>query len=167
MTNLDSILKSRDISFPTKICTIKAMVFPVVMYRCESWTIKKGWAPKHCCFRILVLEKIFQVHWNEWRSNQSILKETDHEYSLEKLVLKLKLQYFGHLVKEPTHWKRPKGWQRLRTGADRGDRGDGWMTSLIQWTWAWASSEGWWRTGSLACCRPWDQRSLTWLSDWI
>ena len=133
----------------------------------QMWEMdnKKGWASKNWCFWILVLEKTLRVPWNEWRSNQSILKEINHGYSLKKLMLNLKLQYFGHLVKEPTHWKRSWGWKRLRAGADKGDRGDGWMASLIQWTRAWASSEGWWRTGSLACCNPWDQRSLTWLSD--
>ena len=102
----------------------------------QMWEMdnKKGWAPKNWCFWILVLEKTLRVPWNEWRSNQSILKEINHGYSLKKLMLNLKLQYFGHLVKEPTHWKRPWGWKRLKAGADRGDRGDGGMASLIQWS---------------------------------
>jgi len=92
MTNLDSILKSRDITLPTKVRTVKAMVFPVVMYRCESWTIKKA-------EELLLLScHVGEVPWTARRSNQSILKEINPEYSLERLMLKLKLQYFGHLM---------------------------------------------------------------------
>ena len=99
MTNLDSILKSRDITFPTKVCVVKAMVFPVVMCRCESWTIKKAE-----CWRIDALElwcwrRLLRVPWTARKSNQSILKEISPEYSLEGLMLKLKLQYFGHLMR--------------------------------------------------------------------
>ena len=98
MTNLDSILKSRDISLPTKVRLVKATVFPVVMYRCESWTVKKAE-----CQRIDVLNwcwrRLLRVSWTARRSNQSIVKEISPEYSLEELMLKLKLQYFGHLMR--------------------------------------------------------------------
>ena len=104
ITNLDSILKSRDITLPTKIRVVKAMVFPVVMYRCERWTIKKAENQIIEAFELWFWRRLFRT---AWRSNQSILKEINSEYSLEGLMLKLKLQYFGHLTEELTHWKIP------------------------------------------------------------
>ena len=98
MTNLDSILKSRDITLPTKVCLVKAMVFPVVMYGCESWTIKKAECQKIDGFELWCWRRLLRVPWTARRSNQSILKEISPEYSLEGLMLKLKLQYFGHLM---------------------------------------------------------------------
>ena len=99
MTNLDRILKSRDITLPTKICLIKAMVFPVVMYGCESWTIKKAEHQKTDAFKLWCWRKLLRIPWTARRSNQSILKEINPEYSLEGLMLKLKLQCFGHLIR--------------------------------------------------------------------
>ena len=105
-----------------------------------------------------------RVPWTARRSNQSILKEINHEYSLEGLMLKLKLQYFGHLMqrcKELTHWKRSWCWERLRAVGEGDDRGqDGWMASWTQWMWVWANSWRWWRTGqgSLECCSPWGHK---------
>ena len=96
MTNLDSILKSRDITWPTKVHLIKAMVFPVVVYGCESWTIKKAECQRIDAFELLCLKRLLRVSWTERRSNQSILEEINPDYSLEGLLLKLKLQYFGH-----------------------------------------------------------------------
>ena len=98
MTNLDSILKSRDITFPTKVCLVKAMVFPVVMYRCESWTIKKTERRRIDAFELWCWRRLLRVPWTACISNQSILKEISPEYSLEGVMLKLKLQYFGHLM---------------------------------------------------------------------
>ena len=98
MTKLDSILKSRDITLSTKIQLVKAMVFPVAMYGCESWTIKISWVPKKWCFWTLVLEKTLESPWTARWSNQSILREISPEYSFEGLMLKLKLQYFRHLM---------------------------------------------------------------------
>ena len=98
MTNLDSILKSRDITLPTKVCVVKAMVFPVVMYGCESWTIKQAEPQRIDTFELWYWRRLLRVPWIAWRSNQSILREISPEYSLEKLILKLKLQYFGHLM---------------------------------------------------------------------
>ena len=98
MTNLDSILKSRDITLPTKVCLVKAMVFPVVMYGCESWTIKKAESLRTDAFELCCWRRLLRVPWTARRSNQSILKEISPEYSLEGLMLKLKLQYFGHLM---------------------------------------------------------------------
>ena len=125
MTNLDSILKSRDITLPTKVPLVKAMVFPVVMYGCESWTIKKGERQRTDAFELWCWRRLLRVPWTARRSNQFILKEISPEYSLEGLMLKLKLQYFGHLMqrtdsleKTPMLGKiegrRRRGQQRMR-----------------------------------------------------
>ena len=98
MTNLDSILKIRDITLPTKVRQVKAMVFPVVMYGCESWTVKKAERRKIDAFELWCWRRLLRVPWTERRSNQSILKEISPGCSLEGLMLKLKLQYFGHLM---------------------------------------------------------------------
>ena len=99
MTNLDSVLKSRDITLPTKVCLVKAMVFPVVMYGCESWTVKKAEWRRIDAFELWCWRRLLRVPWTARRSNQSILKEISPEYSLEGLTLKLKLQYFGHMMR--------------------------------------------------------------------
>ena len=125
MTNLDSILKSRDITLPTKVHLVKAMVFPVVMYGCESWTIKKAERWRVDAFELWCWRRLLRVCWTARRSNQSILKDVSSEYSLEALMLKLKLQYFGHLMQrtdslEKTlmlgkiEGRRRRGWQRMR-----------------------------------------------------
>ena len=98
MTNLDSILKSRDITLPTKVCLVKAMVFPVVMYGCESWTVKKAECRRVDAFELWFWRRLLRVPWTARRSNQSILKEISPGCSLEGLMLNLKLQYFGHLM---------------------------------------------------------------------
>ena len=125
MTNLDSILKTRDITLPTKVHLVKAVVFPVVMYGCESWTIKTADQWRIGAFELWCWRRLLRVPWTAWRSNQSILKEINPEYSLEGVMLKLKLQYFGHLMqrtdsleKTPmlgkTEGERRRGWQRMR-----------------------------------------------------
>ena len=125
MTNLDSILKSRDITLPTKVCLVKAMVFPVVMYRCESWTIKKAERQRIDAFELWCWRRLLRVPWTARRSKQSILKEISPEYSLEGLMLKLKLQYSGRLMRrtdslEKTlmlgkiEGRRRRGQQRMR-----------------------------------------------------
>ena len=98
MTNLDSIFKSRDITLPTKVHLVKAMVFPVVMYGCEIWTVKQAECRRIDVFELWYWRRLLRVHWTARRSNQYILKEISPEYSLEGLMLKLKLQYFGHLM---------------------------------------------------------------------
>ena len=98
MTNLGSIFKSRDITLPTKVCLVKAMVFPVVMYGCESWTIKKNECQNIDAFELRCYRRLLRVTWTARRSTQVILKEISLEYSLEQLMYKLKLQYFGHLI---------------------------------------------------------------------
>ena len=123
MTTLDSILKSRDITLSTKVRLVKAMVFPVVMYGCESWTIKKAKHGRIDAFELWCWRRLLRVPWTAKRSNQCILKEISSEYSLEGLMLKLKLQYFGHLIQTLIHWKRPGCWERLRAGGEGDDRG--------------------------------------------
>ena len=107
MTNLDSILKSKDITLPTKVHLVKVMVFPVVMYGCESWTVKKAEHRRIDAFELWCWRRLLRVPWTARRSNQSILKEISPEYSLEGLMLKLKLQYFGHLMRRTDSLKRP------------------------------------------------------------
>ena len=106
MTNLDSIFKSRDITLPTKVRLVKAMVFPVVMYGCESWTVKKAECQRIDAFELWCWRRLLRALWTVRRSNQSILKEISPGISLEGMMLKLKLQYFGHLIEELTHWKK-------------------------------------------------------------
>ena len=106
MTNLDSILKSRDITLSTKVRLVKAMVFPVVMYGCESWTIKKAERRRIDAFELWCWRRLLRVPWTAWRSNQSILKEISPECSLEGLMLKLKLQYFGHLMRRADSFEK-------------------------------------------------------------
>ena len=147
MTNIDSILKSRDITWPTNVHLVRAIVFPVVMYGCESWTVKKAEPQRIDAFELRYWKRHLRIPWTA-RSNQSILKEINPEYSLEGLILKLKFWYFSHLCEELTHLKRPWCWQRVRVGGEGDDRGwDGWMALSTQWMWVWASSERWWRTG--------------------
>ena len=156
MTNLDSILKGTDITLLTNVHTVKTMIFPVVMYGCESWTTKKAEHQRLDAFELRCWRRLLRVPWIARRLNQSILKEINPEYSSEGLMLKLKFQYFGHLMRRAdslekslmlgkTEGKRRRGQQRMR-------RLDNIPT---QWTWIWANSGRWWRTGSLACCHPW------------
>ena len=125
MTNLDSILQSRDITLPTKVRLVKAMVFPVVMYGCESWTVKKAECRRIDAFEVWCWRRLLRVPWTARRSNQSILKEISPEYSLEGLTLKLKLPYFGHLMQRTDSFektlmlgkiegRRRRGQQRVR-----------------------------------------------------
>ena len=106
MTNLHSMLKSRDITLPTKVCLVRAVVFPVVMYGCESWTIKKAECSSIDAFELWCWRRLLRVPWTARRSSQSILKEISPEYSLEGLILRLKLQYFGHLMRRPDSFEK-------------------------------------------------------------
>ena len=148
MTNLDSILKSRDNTLPTKVHLVKAIVFPMVMYGCESWTMKKAEHRRINAFEQWCWRRLLRVPWTARRSNQSILKEISPGCSLEELILKLKVQYLATWCEELTHLKSPGCWERLRAGGE-GDNGgwDGWMASPTRWTWVWASSRKWWWTG--------------------
>ena len=135
MTNLDNILKGRGIILPTKVRLVKAMVFPVVMYGCESWTMKKAERQRTDAFKLWCWRRLLRVPWTPRRSNQSILKEISPEYSLEGLMLKLKLLYFGHLVRRTDSLEKTLVWERLKAGGEGYDRGrNGWMASQTQWT---------------------------------
>ena len=131
MTNLDSIWKSRDITLPTKVCAVKSMIFPVIMYGCESLTIKKAEHWRIDAFELLIARK----------SNQSILEEISPEYSLEGLILSLNSNTLATWCEELTHWKIPWCWGRLKAGGEGANGGwDSWMASPTRWTWVWASS---------------------------
>ena len=123
MTNLDNILKSRDITFPTKVHLVKAMVFPVVVYGCERWIIKKAEHQIIDAFELWCWRRHLRVPWTARKSNQSTLKEISPEYSLEGLMLKLKPRYFGHLMKRTIHLKRARCWERLKVGGEGDNRG--------------------------------------------
>ena len=140
MTNLDS----RDITLPTKVRLVKAMVFPVVMYGCESWTVKKAECRRIDAFELLCWRRLLRVPLTARRSNRSILKEISPEYSLEGLMLKLKLQHLATWCDELTHWKRPWFWERLKAGGEGDNSGS---ESPTRWTWVWANSGSWWWTG--------------------
>ena len=125
------------------------MIFPVVMYGWEL-NCKESWVLKNWCFWTVIWRRLFRVCWTATRSNQSILKEIILEVSLEGLMLKLKLQYFGHLMEKTDSdaWKKPWCWARLKLGGERDNRGwDGWMASPTRWTWVWVNSGSWWWTG--------------------
>ena len=151
----------------TKVHLVKAMVFPVVIYGCESWTIKKAEHRRIDAFELWCWRRLFRVPWTARRSNQSILKEISPEYSLEGLTLKLKLQYFGHMIQRTDSFVKTLMLGKIegrRRGDDRG--WNGWMASPSnQWTWVWVGSRswtGWWTVGygqgSLMCCSPWGHK---------
>ena len=159
MTNLDSMLKSRDITLPTKVYLVKAMVFPVVMYGCESWTVKKAECRRIDAFELWCWRGLLRVPWTARRSNQSILKEISPEYSLEGLMLKLKLQYFGHLIQRTDSLEKT-----LMLGKIEGRRRRGRQDEMAGWhhrrnghefEQTLGDGEG---QGSLACCSPWGRR---------
>ena len=135
MINLDSILKSRDITLPTKVHLVKAMVFPVVMYGCENWTIKKVECRRTDAFEPRCWRRLLRVPWTARRSNQSILKDISPEYSSEVLMVTWKANTLACCCKELTPLKRPWCWVRLRAEGEGDNRGwDGWIVSLAQWT---------------------------------
>ena len=131
MTNLDTILKSRDIALPTNVRLVKAMVFPIVMYRCECWTIKKAEHPRTDAFELLFWRRPLSVPWMTRRSNQSILKEISPENSLEGLMLKLKLQYFGHLMRRTDSFKKTLMLGKIEGRRRRGRQRMRWLDGII------------------------------------
>ena len=166
MTNLDSILKSRDITLPTKGHIVKALVFPVVMYGHESSTVKKVEHRRIDAFELWCWRRLLWVPWSARKSNQSILQETSPGCSLEGLMLRLKLQYLASLCKKLTHWKRPWCQERLGAGGKGDDRGwDGWMASPTWCTWVLVNSGSWWWTGSPGVL--WFMRSQRVLHNWV
>ena len=130
MTNLDSILKSRDITLPTKVCLVKALVFPVVMCGCESWTIKKAERQRIDAFELWYWRRLLKVPWTARRSKQSILKEISPEYSLEGLMLKLKLQYFGHLMRRADSLEKTLMLGKIESERRRGQQRMRWLDGI-------------------------------------
>ena len=167
MTNIDSILKSRDITLSTKVCLVKAMFFPVVMYGCESWTIKENEHQRTDAFELWCWRRLLTVPWISRRSNQSILMKIGPGCSLVGLMLKLKLQYFGHLMQRADSLKRSWCWERLRAEGEGDNKGwDGWMAyQLNRHGFGWTLGAGDWQ-GGLACCGFGVAKSSTWLRNW-
>ena len=133
MTNLDSILKSRDITLMTKVCLVKAMVFPVVMYGCESWAIKKAEHWRIDAFALWCWRRLLRIPWTARRSNQSILKKINPKYSLEGLMLKLKLQYFGHLMWRTDSLGKTLMLGKVEGGRRRGQQRMRWLDGITDW----------------------------------
>ena len=130
MTNLDSILKSRDITLPTKVCPVKAMVFPVVLYGCKCWTIKKAEHRSIDAFELWCWKRLLRVPWTARRTNQSILKEINPEYSLEGLMLKLRLQYFGYLMRRTDSLEKTLMLGKTEVGRKRGQQRIRWLDGI-------------------------------------
>ena len=130
MANLDSIFKSKDITLPTEVRLVKAMVFPVVMYGCESWTVKKAEHRRIDAFQLWCWRRLLRVPWTARRSNQSILKEISPEYSLEELMLKLKLQYFGHLMQRADSFEKTLMLGKIKSRRKRGQQRMRWLDGI-------------------------------------
>ena len=144
MTNLDNILKGRDITPPTKVCLVKAMVFPVVIYGCESWTIRKAEHRRIDVFELWCWRRLLRVPWTARRSNQSILKETSPEYSLEGLMLKLKRQYFGHLMQRTVSFEKTLILGKIEGRRRRGRQRLRWLDGVTDSVdWVWVNSRSW------------------------
>ena len=158
MTNLDSILKSRDITLPTKVRLVKAMVFPVVMYGYESWIIKKAEHQRIDAFELWCWRRLLRVPWTARRSNQSILKEINPEYALEGLMLKLKHQYFGYLMQTADSLKKTLMLAKIESKRRRGQQRIRWLDSITDsMDMSLRDDEG---QGSLECCSPWGHKEL-------
>ena len=143
---------------PTKVHLVKAVVFPVVIHGCGSWTIKKAECQRNYAFELWCWRRFLRVLWTARRSSQSIIKEINPEYSLEGLMLKLKLWYFGHLMWRTDSLEKTLSWEKLKAGGEGDDRGwSGWMALSTQWMWVSASSGSWWWT-----CKPGMLQSTGW-----
>ena len=152
---------------PTNVCLVKAMVFLVVMYECESWTVKKAERRRIDAFELWCWRIFLRVPWTVRRSNQSILKEISPGISLEGMMLRLKLQYFGHFMRKVNSLGKDWCWEGLRAGGEGDDRGwDGWMASLTRWTWVWVNFGSWWGTGRPGVLWFIGSQSRTRLSGW-
>ena len=159
MANLDNILKSRDITLPTKVHLVKAMVFPIVTYGYESWAIKKAECWRIDAFELWCWRKLLRVPWTARRSNQSILKEISLNIHRKDWCWSWNSNTLATWCEEPTYWKRPWCWKKLKVGGERDNRGwDGWMASLTQWTWVWVTLGAGNGQGGLVCCSPWGHK---------
>ena len=166
VTNLDSIFKSRDIT--NKVCLVKTMVFPIVMYGCESWTIKKAKCPRTDAFKLWCWRRLLRVPWISRRSNQSILKEISPEYSLEGLMLKLKLQYFGHLMQRADSLENTLMLAKVEGRRRRGQQKMRWLDSItdamdmnLGKLWVMVRDREVWHTLNHGV-----EKSQTWMQDW-
>ena len=161
MTNLDSILKSRDITLPTKVRLVKAMLFPIIMYGCESWTVKKAECQRIDAFELWCWRRLLRIPWTARRSNQSILKEISPGCSLKGLMLKLKLQYFSHLMRRADSLEKTLMLGRIegRRRRERQDKKAGWHHQLGGHGFGWTSGVGDGQ-GGLACCNSWGRKEL-------
>ena len=157
MTNLDGVLKSRDVTLPTKVCLVKAMIFPVVIYGCESWAIKKAEHRRIDGFGLWCWRRLLRVPWTARRSNQSILKEIRPEYSLEGLMLKF--QYFGHLMRRTDPFEKTLMLGKIEGRRRRGQQRMRWMDGITDSMDMSLSKVGEGQ-GSLACCGPWGRKEL-------
>ena len=148
MSNLDSILKIRDITLLTKVHLVKTVVFPVVKYGCESWTIKKAECQRIDAFELWCWRRRLRVPWTARRSNQFILKEINLNIHWKDWCWSSSFNILAPWCEELTPWKRPGCWEKWKAGGEEDDRGwDGWMASPTQWTWVWVNSGSWWWTG--------------------
>ena len=164
MTNLDSILKSREITLPTKVCLVQTIVFPVVMYGCESWTIKKAEHQRIDAFELWCWRRLLRVPWTARGSNQSILKEISPGCSLDGLMLKLKLQYFGNLMQRAVSFEKTLMLGKIEGGRRRGRQRMRWdgITDLMDMWVTPGVGDG---QGDLACCSSWGCKELDWVTE--
>ena len=176
VTNLDSILKSRDITLPTKVRIVKAMCFSVIVYECESWTLKKAEQRRIDAFELWCWRRLLRVPWIARSSNQSILEEIHPNYSWEGLMLRLKLQNFGHLMQRADSLEKTLMLGKIEGRRSRGQQKRGWLDSITdirlnrfdvgitdiftQQTWVWASSRRWWRTGKTGMLQSMGSKEL-------
>ena len=166
MTNLDSILKSRDITLLTGVCLVKAMVFPAVIYGCESWTVKKAENWRMDAFELWCWRRLLRIPWTARRSNQFVLKEISPEYSLEGLMLKLKLQYFGYLMRRTDSFEKTLMLGKIEGRRRRERQKMRWLDGITtRWTWVWVNSGSWWWAGRPGVLRSMGSQRVG--HDWV